>query len=341
MRKVSFFAFLGYNISDKKIGGMAMYSITLRELIEEFQLEVVSDTENLDDIIISTSDINRSGLQLAGYLEYFGTDRIQIIGKGETAYMSEMSSEERYKRLDDFFKCGFPCMVVARGLEIFPEMIEVSKKYSIPIIRTEDITSRFLSGLIRYMNVQLAPRTTKHGVLVEVYGEGILILGDSGVGKSETALEIVKRGHRLVADDVVEIRKVSDKTLVGTAPDIIRHFIEIRGIGILDVKNLYGVGSVKVTENINLVINLEFWDTNKNYDRLGLVDEYTDILGIMVPSLNIPVRPGRNLAVIVEVAAMNNRQKKMGYNAAKVLNERVMGEINRDAQSKGDEMSWR
>jgi HPr kinase/phosphorylase len=215
-------------------------------------------------------------------------------------------------------------------LEIFPEVIQVSKKYDIPVLRTEDVTSRFLSGLIKYLNVQLAPRTTKHGVFVEVYGEGILILGESGVGKSETALELVKRGHRLVADDLVEIRKVSDKTLVGTAPDIIRHFIEIRGIGILDVKNLYGVGSVKMTENINLVLSLEFWDNKKSYDRLGLVDEFTEILGIMIPSLNIPVRPGRNLAIIAEVAAMNNRQKKMGYNAAKFFNERIFNEINKN-----------
>jgi len=306
-----------------------LFSVTLREVIDEFQLEEISKCKRIEEIQITTPDINRPGLQMAGYLEHFGTDRIQIIGKVEIAYLAELSSDERYKRFDDFFMHGFPCMVIARGLEIFPEMTEVSKKYDIPILRTEDITSRFLSGLIRYLNVQLAPRTTMHGVFVEVYGEGILILGESGVGKSETALELVKRGHRLVADDVVEVRKVSDKTLVGTAPDIIRHFIEIRGIGILDVKNLYGVGSVKMTENINLVIHLEFWDNNKNYDRLGLVDEYTDILGIMVPSLNIPVRPGRNLAIISEVAAMNNRQKKMGYNAAKVLNERVMGEIGK------------
>lgn len=310
-----------------------MFSVTLREVMEEFQLEDISNCKRIDDIVITSSDINRPGLQLVGYLEYFGNDRIQIIGKVETTYLTTMSKEERYSRLDEFFKCGFPCMVVARGLEVFPEMIEVSQKYEIPILRTNDVTSRFLSGLIRYLNVQLAPRITKHGVFVEVYGEGILILGESGVGKSETALELVKRGHRLVADDVVEIRRVSDKSLVGTAPDIIRHFIEIRGIGILDVKNLYGVGSVKVTENINLVIQLEFWDEKKNYDRLGLVDEYTDILGINVPCLIIPVRPGRNLAIIAEVAAMNNRQKKMGYNAAKVLNERVLGEINKATQS--------
>ncbi len=314
-----------------------MFSVTLRQVMNEFQLEESSGCENIDDILITTSDINRSGLQLAGYLEYFGTDRIQIIGKGEIEYLKQLSPDERYRRLDEFFSSGFPCMVVARGLEIMPEMTDVSVKHNIPILKTSDVTSRFLSGIIRYLNVQLAPRTTKHGVFVEVYGEGILILGESGVGKSETALELVKRGHRLVADDVVEIRKVSDKTLVGTAPDIIRHFIEIRGIGILDVKNLYGVGSVKMTENINLVIQLEFWNTNKNYDRLGLVDEFTDILGIMVPSLTIPVRPGRNLAIIAEVAAMNNRQKKMGYNAAKVLNERVMGEINKGNTSLQEE----
>lgn len=306
-----------------------MFSVTVKEVMDEFQLVEVTGCKRMDEILVTTADVNRPGLQLAGYMDYFGTDRIQIIGKVETTYIEELSSEERYKRLNDFFAYGFPCMVVARGLEVFPEMIDIATKYDIPILTTDDITSRFLSGLIRYLNLQLAPRISKHGVLVEVYGEGILILGESGVGKSETALELVKRGHRLVADDLVELRKVSEKTLVGTAPEIIRHLIEIRGIGILDVKNLYGVGSVKMTENINLVINLELWDEKKQYDRLGLVDEFTDVLGIMVPSLNIPVRPGRNLAIIVEVAAMNNRQKKMGYNAAKVLNERIMGEINK------------
>ena len=311
-----------------------MFSVTLKEIIDEFQLEEVSECKKIDDILVTTADINRPALQLAGYLEYFGTDRVQIIGKVETTYLENLSSEERHKRLDDFFECGFPCMIIARELEVFPEMLEVSKRHDIPILRTSDVTSRFMSSLIGYLNVQLAPRITKHGVLVEVYGEGILILGESGVGKSETALELVKRGHRLVADDVVEIRKVSNKALVGSAPDIIRHFIEIRGIGILDVKNLYGVGSVKITEKINLIIHLEFWDEKKQYDRLGLVDEYTDILDIKVPSLNIPVRPGRNLAIIVEVAAMNSRQKEMGYNAAKVLNDRVLGEINKNTVKK-------
>lgn len=309
-----------------------MFSVTLREIMEEFQLVDISNCDRLDDIVVTTADVNRPGLQMAGYMEYFGTDRIQIIGKVETAYLETLSPEERYEKLDAFFKEGFPCIVVARGLEVFREMMDVSKKYTIPILQTVDITSAFLSGLIRYLNLQLAPRVTRHGVLVEVYGEGILILGESGVGKSETALELVRRGHRLVADDLVEIRKVSDKTLVGTAPDIIRHFIEIRGIGILDVKNLYGVGAVKMMENINLIIQLELWDEKKNYDRVGLVDEYTDILGINVPSLLIPVRPGRNLAIIVEVAAMNNRQKKMGYNAAKVFEQRIIKEINKNKE---------
>ena len=305
-----------------------MFTVSLKELMDEFRLEDASGCTRIDNIMITTADVNRPGLQLAGFFEYFGHDRIQIMGKGEAAYLSSLSHEERLDRLDEFFRHGFPCIVVARGLEIFPEMLEVSRKYNIPVLKTGDVTSRFLSGLIRYLNVQLAPRVVKHGVLVEVYGEGILILGESGVGKSETALELVKRGHRLIADDVVEIRKVSDRTLLGTAPDIIRHLIEIRGIGILDVKNLYGVGSIKLQENINLVIHLELWNEAKNYDRLGLAEEYTDILDIQVPSLTIPVRPGRNLAIIVEVAAMNNRQKKMGYNAAKVLNEKVMKEIN-------------
>lgn len=305
------------------------YSVPLRDIMDEFQLEDASGCKRLEDIEIKTSDVNRPGLQIAGYFEYFGADRIQIIGNVETAYLGTLPAEERCRRLDDFFRHGFPCMVVARNLDICPELLEVSRKYQIPVLKTEEITSRFLSGIIQYLNFQLAPRVSKHGVLVEVYGEGILILGESGVGKSETALELVRRGHRLVADDVVEIRKVSEKTLVGTAPDIIRHFIEIRGIGVVDVKNLYGVGAVKMTENINQVVNLELWDESKSYDRLGLVDEYTDVLGIEIPFVRIPVMPGRNLAIIVEVAAMNSRQKKMGYNAAKVLNERVTKEIDR------------
>ena len=301
-----------------------MFTVKLSELINEFQLEQVCIEGCDHDVDITTSDVNRPGLQLSGYMEYFGTDRIQIIGKVETTYLASLSPQDRLRRLDEYFRTGFPCVVIARNIEPFEEMITVSKKYGIPILRTDDITSRFMSGLIRYLNVMLAPRISQHGVLVEVYGEGILILGESGVGKSETALELVKRGHRLIADDIVEIRRVSDRTLLGSAPENITYFIEIRGIGILDVKNLYGMGSVKLQDNINLVINLELWDNRKIYDRLGLDDQYTDILGISVPSLVVPVRPGRNLAIVVEVAAMNNRQKKMGYNAAKVISERFL-----------------
>lgn len=304
-----------------------MFTVRLSEVVREFQLEELSLDCCLEDIEITTSDVNRPGLQLSGYMEFFGTDRIQIIGKVETTYLASLSPQDRLKRMDEFFRTGFPCLVIARSIEPFDEMLTVSRKYGIPVFRTDDITSRFMSGLIRYLNVMLAPRISEHGVLVEVYGEGVLILGESGVGKSETALELVKRGHRLIADDVVEIRRVSDRTLLGTAPENIRHFIEIRGIGILDVKNLYGMGSVKMQENINLVIKLELWDVHKIYDRLGLEDQYSDILGIPVPSLVIPVRPGRNLAIIVEVAAMNHRQKKMGYNAAKVISDRFMNEI--------------
>lgn len=299
-----------------------MFTVKLSELMKEFHLKALCMESACDSVEITTSDVNRPGLQLSGYMEHFGTDRIQIIGKVETTYLASLSPHERQKRLDKYFETGFPCLVIARGIEPFDEMAPAAQKYGIPVLGTDDITSRFMSGLIRYLNVMLAPRITEHGVLVEVYGEGVLILGESGVGKSETALELVKRGHRLIADDVVEIRRVSDRTLLGAAPENIRHLIEIRGIGIVDVKNLYGVGSVKMQENINLVIKLELWDTHKIYDRLGLDDQYTDILGIRVPSLVIPVRPGRNLAIIVEVAAMNNRQKKMGYNAAKVLSER-------------------
>lgn len=304
-----------------------MFTVKLSELVKEFQLEELCFDCSSEDIEITTSDVNRPGLQLSGYMEYFGTDRIQIIGRVEEAYLASLSPQERLKKLDIFFRTGFPCLVLARGIEPSVELLTVSRKYRIPVLRTNDTTSRFMGGLIRSLNVMLAPRISEHGVLVEVYGEGVLILGESGVGKSETALELVKRGHRLIADDVVEIRRVSDRTLLGTAPENIRHFIEIRGIGILDVKNLYGMGSVKMQESINLVIKLELWNVHKIYDRLGLDEQYTEILGISVPYLEIPVKPGRNLAIIVEVAAMNHRQKKMGYNTAKVISDRIMSEI--------------
>lgn len=302
-----------------------MAPVSLQNIVKEFELEVVIEYGNLEEILIAVADVTRPGLQLAGYFDHFGPDRIQVLGNMETAYLEHMDSKERLSRIDALFSRGIPCLVLTRSLSAAPELIECSKKYSIPILRTDEITAAFTSALVKYLNVELAPRMSLHGVLIEVYGEGILILGESGVGKSETALEVVKRGHRLIADDLVEVRRVSDTTLLGRAPEIIRHLIEIRGIGILDVKELYGVSSVKMQEGIDFVINLELWDEKKTYERLGINEETTEVLGIDLPSITIPVRPGRNLAIIVEVAAINFRQKKMGYNAAKALTDRVFG----------------
>jgi len=305
-----------------------MVPISLQSIIQEFGLEIITDYGKMNDIMISVADVTRPGLQLAGHFDHFGPDRIQVLGNMETAFLEKLDADERRQRLDALFGKGIPCLILTRNHTAFPELIDCSKKYDIPVLRTSEITATFTSALVKYLNVELAPRTSLHGVLVEVYGEGILILGESGVGKSETALEIVKRGHRLIADDLVEVRRVSDKTLLGRAPEIIRHLIEIRGIGILDVKELFGVSAVKMQENVDFVINLELWNEKKNYERLGVHEESTDILGIDVPSLTIPVRPGRNLAIIVEVAAINFRQKKMGYNAAKALTDRVFGSNN-------------
>ncbi len=302
-----------------------MAPVSLQSIVKEFELEVIAEYGNLEEIRISVADVTRPGLQLAGYFDHFGPDRIQVLGNMETAFLDRMESKERHERIDALFSRGIPCLVLTRNHEAHPELLECSKKYSTPVLRTSLPTSDFTSAIVKYLNVELAPRMSMHGVLIEVYGEGILILGESGVGKSETALEVVKRGHRLIADDLVEVRRVSDTTLLGRAPEIIRHLIEIRGIGILDVKELYGVSSVKMQENINFVINLELWDEKKTYERLGINEETTSILGIDVPSITIPVRPGRNLAIIVEVAAINFRQKSMGYNAAKALTDRVFG----------------
>jgi HPr kinase/phosphorylase len=316
-------------------GGKALDSpsffVTLQQIIDEFHLENVMNYEKSNEIKVISTDVNRPGLQIVGFFDYFDNNRLQIIGKVETTYLQNLTSLQRYESFDRLFSKKIPAVIITRDLDIFPEMIEAAKKYETPILRAKDSTSRFMSSLIGYLHTWLAPRITQHGVLVEVYGEGVLILGESGVGKSETAIELVKRGHRLVADDAVEIKKVSERTLVGSAPEIIRHFIEIRGIGIIDVKKIFGMGAVKDTEKIDMIIHLELWKENKHYDRLGLVNEHTNVLGINVPSLTIPVRPGRNLAVIVEVAAMNNRQKKMGYNAAEELNQRLMEEIEKNS----------
>ena len=295
------------------------YEVSLNKLIQEFNLEPIYLPENDKNIMISTTEVNRPGLHLSGFYEYFDPQRIQVTGKMEFAYLSSVDEATRRRRLEDFFSAKIPCVIVTRGQEIFPEMTEIAERYSVPLLRTADATSNFMSGVISYLNVELAPRLTRHGVLIEVYGEGLLILGESGVGKSETAIELVKRGHRLVADDAVEIRRVSSRTLVGSSPENIRHFLELRGIGIINARRLFGMGSVKVTEKIDMVNQLEIWDPKKVYDRMGMENEYTEILGNKVPSVTVPVKPGRNLAIILEVAAMNNRQKKMGYNAAQEL----------------------
>ncbi len=306
------------------------YSIGLESLIEEFHLETCYRATNAAQVKIISSEVNRPGMQIVGFYDYFEPSRIQILGKVEMSYLEEFAPQARQECFDKLLSTGIPLLVVTRGMEMFPELMEAARIHDVTVCRTEMSTSGFTAALISYLNLNLAPRITRHGVLVEVHGEGVLILGESGVGKSECAVELVKRGHRFVADDAVEIKRVSDKTLVGSAPDIIRYFIELRGIGIVDIRRLYGMGAVKVTEKIDLVIQLEPWEDGKQYDRLGLEEEYTNILGINVPSLTVPVRPGRNLAVIVEVAAMNNRQKKMGYNAAKEMDDRLMAELERN-----------
>lgn len=303
------------------------FTIHLTKVIEEFSLEKVHSSSDIDNILIDTSDVNRPALQIAGYYDYYDSKRLQVLGKVEMTYLQQFAREKRYELLDMLFQRSFPAIIITRNMQVPPEMLELAEKYDLTVLRSEEITSSLMSAIISYLNVQLAPRRTRHGVLVEVYGEGVLIMGESGVGKSETAIELLKRGHRLVADDAVEIKRVSSRTLVGSSPAIIRHFVELRGIGIIDVKEIFGMGAVKDTESINMIIHLEPWVEGKQYDRLGMLDEYTNIMGINIPSLTIPVKPGRNLAIIIEVASMNNRQKRMGYNAAVELNNRLMKEM--------------
>lgn len=299
------------------------YNVSLERIISEFSLEILNLSEENKEVLISTTEINRPGLHLAGYFEFFDENRIQIIGKSEEGFLQRFTDEKARARLEEFFSRHPVAVVICRGLDVDNSFIEIARKYGVPLLRSGESTSDFTSALIAFLNIQLAPRITQHGVLVEVYGEGILLLGESGVGKSETAIELVKRGHRLIADDAVEIRRVSSKSLVGTAPDNIRHFIELRGIGIINASRIFGAGAVKLTEKIDLVINMEPWDVNKAYDRMGLESQTTEILDLKIPSLTIPVKPGRNLAVIIEVAAMNSRQKKLGYNAAEDLLTRL------------------
>ncbi len=299
------------------------YSVALESIVKEFSLEVVCNGDKVESTMVESSDISRPGLQFAGYYDYFDSKRLQLLGINEIKYVSTLPPEEQEKRLDEFFSTKPTGAIVARNMELSDLFCQKAEKYGVPLLRTAQDTSAFAAALISFLKVRLAPRITRHGVLVEVYGEGVLMLGESGAGKSETAIELIKRGHRLVADDAVEIRRVSDKTLVGTAPENIRHFIELRGIGIINARRIFGIGSVKMTEKIDLVVNLENWDPEKVYDRMGITNETTSILDLDVPSVTIPVKPGRNLAVIIEVAAMNNRQKRMGYNSAQELLARL------------------
>ena len=306
-----------------------MYKVKLTEFVKKMNLKSLLPDIDTDSIMIEQSGVNRLALQLAGFFEHFDSERIQVIGNVEAAYIKQIPEESITQLCEKIFSFNIPCLVFCRGLEPIPQMLDIAEKNGVPIFTTEMTTSDFIANSVRWLSEELAPRISIHGVLVDVYGEGVLIMGESGIGKSEAALELIKRGHRLVSDDVVEIRRVSDATLVGSAPDITRHFIELRGIGIIDVKTLFGVESVKDTQSIDLVIKLEEWDKDREYDRLGLEEEYTEFLGNRVVCHSLPIRPGRNLAVIVESAAVNHRQKKMGYNAAQELYRRVQENMSK------------
>lgn len=311
-----------------------IYTIPLSKIVEDFRLEVVVQPDEFENIQISSPEVNRPGLALAGFYEVFEPERIQLVGKAETRYLNSLEPSTKRVMLQKLADAKPVAIIYTTNLPVDTAMIEHATKKGVPILRTGLKTSEIMASLISALNNYLAPRITRHGCLVEVYGEGILLLGDSGIGKSETTIELIKRGHRLIADDAVEIKRVSDKTLVGSAPDLIKHYVELRGIGIVDVRRLFGMGAVKETEKINLVIQLENWVEGKMYDRLGMDEETIDILGLEIPSITIPVRPGRNLAIILEVAAMNNRQKRMGYNTAEEFNNSLLRQMGIEPETK-------
>ena len=300
-----------------------IHSVSLESIVKEMGLTVLYLPED-KEIMITCKDVNRPGLPLAGFYDHFEPQRIQIIGNVEYRFLESLDEEERIRRKHDFYATKPAAVVFTRNRQESAEGLAFAEQYGVPVLSSSSSTTQFMADIIGSLSVSLAPRITRHGVFVEIYGEGVLILGESGVGKSETAIELVKRGHRLIADDAVEIKKVSNRTLVGTAPEIIRHYIELRGIGIVDVHRIFGMGSVKTSEKIDLVVELEPWIEHKDYDRFGLDTEYMDIMGLQIPKLTIPITPGRNLAIILEIAAMNHRQKKMGYNTAEEFNKRLM-----------------
>ena len=299
------------------------YSVPLKQLVEEFHLEVAFAATDYESVQLTVEDVARPGLQLAGYFDHFAPMRLQVMGNMELSYLSKLPKEERSLIFDRFFSYKFPALLIARNIEPDEQCLEMAEKHNVTLLRSGETTSKIISAIITYLGAALAPRITRHGVLMEVYGEGVLIIGESGMGKSETAVELLKRGHRLIADDAVEIRRISGNVLVGTAPALVRNYVELRGIGIINVAKLFGMGAVKAENEINLVVNIVPWKTSEMYDRLGLEDHYMEILGVEVPVNTIPVTPGRNLAVILEVAAMNNRQRKMGYNPAKEFTEQI------------------
>lgn len=299
------------------------FFVTLEKFITQLNLEVLFVPGDADKIFIKSTEVNRPGLLISGFSENFDPSRIQILGKMEFSYLNSLDDKVKMERINNLFSQQVPAVIITRNMLISSEIVEAARKYQIPLLRTNEETSTFMAEAISFLNTELANRVTRHGVLVEVYGEGVLIVGDSGVGKSETAIELVKRGHRLIADDAVEIRRISGKTLVGQSPENIQHFIELRGVGIINISRTYGAGAIKQSQEIDMVIELEHWDPEKSYSTTGLNDEYTDILGVSVLKSVIPVRPGRNLSIIIETAAIVNRQKKMGYYAARELLEKL------------------
>ena len=299
------------------------YSVPLKELVKEFNLQIEFAATDYESIRLTVTDLSRPGLQLAGYFDHFEPMRLQVMGNVEISYLAKLSHAERAITFDRLFSYKFPALIISRDTSPDPECLAMAKKHNVTLLRSREATSVIVSAIITYLNAAMAPRITRHGVLMEIYGEGVLLIGESGIGKSEAAVELLKRGHRLIADDAVEIRKISGNTLLGTAPELIRNYIELRGIGIVNVAKLFGMGAVKSENKIDLVVNIVPWNTHEVYDRLGLEDQHMDILGVKVPLYTIPITPGRNLAVILEVAAMNNRQRKMGYNSAGEFTEQI------------------
>ena len=306
------------------------YSVSLTDLVKEFDLIVEFASTDYDSIRLTVEDVSRPGIQLAGYFDHFDPMRLQVLGNVEMSYLARLSEKTRTSILDRLFSYKFPALLITRNIVPNPQCIEMAKKHNVTLLRATDPTSTIVSAIITYLKSALAPRITRHGVLMEVYGEGVLLTGESGIGKSEAAVELLKRGHRLIADDAVEIKKISGNSLIGTAPELIRDYVELRGIGIVNVAKLFGMGAVKVENEINLVVNIVPWNTHEVYDRLGLEDQYTEILGVKIPMNTIPITPGRNLAVILEVAAMNNRQRKFGYNPAKEFTNKINRHFEQD-----------